>query len=128
MNAQASLPKWLWIPRIIAAAIIGQTLFFKFTGAELPVHIFTTLGAEPEGRIASAVVELIAVILLFVRPGVGGLLAAVVMVGALGAHLGPLGIEVGGDRGLFTMALIALGASCVVAWVDRASIPLLCKT
>ncbi len=127
MVETAALPKWLWIPRLIAAVIIGQTLYFKFTGAELPVQIFETLGAEPEGRIGTAVLELIAVILLIIRPGLGGALAAALMVGAIGAHLGPLGIEVDGDSTLFIMALVALLSSCLVAWVDRRTVPLLCK-
>ena len=128
MTETYALPKWLWIPRLLAAGIVGQTLFFKFTGAELPVHIFETLGAEPEGRIGTAVLELIAVILLFVRPGLGGAMVAVLMVGAIGAHLGPLGIEVQGDNSLFIMVILACLAGAVVAWVDRKSVPFLCKT
>ena len=44
--------------RLVAAAILAQTLFFKFTGAPEAVHIFTTLGVEPFGRIGLGVVEL----------------------------------------------------------------------
>ena len=55
-----------WTLRVIAAVILLQTLFFKFTGAAESVYIFTTLGAEPWGRIGSGVVELIASILLLV--------------------------------------------------------------
>ena len=40
------------------AAILLQTLFFKFTGAEESVYIFSTLGMEPFGRYASGVAEL----------------------------------------------------------------------
>ena len=43
--------------RLLAAAILLQTLYFKFTGAEESVYIFSTLGAEPWGRIGSGVVE-----------------------------------------------------------------------
>src|SRR5687768_8397472 len=53
-----------WTLQIIAAAILAQTLFFKFAGAEESVHIFRTLGLEPAGRIGSGVAELIAVVLL----------------------------------------------------------------
>ena len=49
-----------WTFQVIAAAILLQTLFFKFTGAEESVYIFTKLGAEPWGRIGSGVAELIA--------------------------------------------------------------------
>jgi len=50
-----------WSCRVIAAIILLQTLFFKFTGAPESVYIFTRVGAEPWGRIGSGVVELIAV-------------------------------------------------------------------
>jgi len=40
------------IGRIVAAIILVQTLFFKFTGAEESVYLFTKVGAEPLGRIA----------------------------------------------------------------------------
>ena len=38
--------------RVTAAAILLQTLYFKFTGAEESVYIFSTLGVEPWGRVA----------------------------------------------------------------------------
>ena len=64
----ASLPKseWVvsWICRIVAAVILGQTLFFKFTGAEESIYIFTKVGLEPWGRYGSGATELVATILL----------------------------------------------------------------
>ena len=83
-----------WILRIIVAVILLQTLFFKFTGAKESVYIFTTLGAEPWGRIGSGVVELIASILLLVpRTAVfGAILALGTICGAIFAHVTRLGI------------------------------------
>ena len=52
------------ICRITAAVILLQTLFFKFTGAEESIYIFTKVGLEPWGRYGSGVAELIAVVLL----------------------------------------------------------------
>jgi len=52
-----------WIIKLIAVVILVQTLFFKFTGAEESIYIFTKLGVEPFGRIGSGVFELIASIL-----------------------------------------------------------------
>ncbi|MGB0951738.1 MAG: DoxX family protein [Planctomycetota bacterium] len=115
------------VARLVAAVILGQTLFFKFTGAEESVHIFTTLGAEPWGRIGSGVAELIAVLLLLMprTAAIGGAMTVGLMVGAVGSHLGPLGIDVQGDGGtLFTMALIALVAGAVVAWIGRRELPI----
>ena len=53
-----------WICRVVAAIILGQTLFFKFTGAEESIYIFTKVGLEPWGRYGSGAAELVAVILL----------------------------------------------------------------
>ena len=54
----------IWALRIIPALILLQTLFFKFSGADESVYIFSTLGMEPWGRIGSGVLELIASILI----------------------------------------------------------------
>jgi hypothetical protein len=43
----------IWIPRIVAALILLQTLYFKFTGASESVWIFSQLGTEPWGRFGS---------------------------------------------------------------------------
>src|SRR5215510_14864081 len=97
-----------WICRIAASVILLQTLYFKFSGAPESVYIFTKIGLEPWGRYASGVVELFAsVLLLFPRTTwVGALLAAIVMVGAIGSHLTKLGIAVQNDSGLlFALAL-----------------------
>lgn len=49
----ATIESLEWLLRIAVAVILLQTLFFKFTGAKESVYIFTTLGAEPWGRIGS---------------------------------------------------------------------------
>ena len=119
-----------WIAQLLTAAILGQTLFFKFTGAPEAVHIFSTLGVESWGRYAAGIAELITVILLLIprTAFLGAVAAAGTMIGALGAHLGPLGIEIAGegieaDGGtLFILALVALIAAVVVIalrWAQR---------
>ncbi len=111
-----------WMLRLIPAAILAQTLFFKFTAAPESVYIFRTLGAEPWGRIGSGVAELVAAVLLLVprTSPFGGLLACGVMMGAIGAHLTRLGIEVQGDGGtLFVLALIVLVTSAIAVVRDR---------
>lgn len=115
-----------WGAQIIAAAILLQTLFFKFTGAPESVYIFETLGIEPWGRIGSGVAELVASILLLMpaTAAVGALLAACVMAGAIFSHLTTLGIEVQGDGGLlFAMAFLVLLCSLTVLWLRRRSLP-----
>ena len=111
-----------WAMRLVAAIIMFQTLYYKFSGSEESVYIFTTIGMEPWGRIAVGVMELIAAVLLLLYPTtwVGAGLAFGLMIGALGMHLTILGIEVKGDGGqLFLYALIVAVCSAVVLYYDR---------
>jgi hypothetical protein len=116
-----------WVCRIAAAVILSQTLYFKFSGAEESVYIFTKVGLEPWGRYASGVAELFAaVLLLFPRSiWLGALIAAGVMVGAIGSHLTTLGIVVKDDGGLlFALALIVFVSSLGTLFIHRRQIPL----
>ncbi|HSR52175.1 MAG TPA: DoxX family protein [Acidobacteriota bacterium] len=116
-----------WCCRILAALILLQTLFFKFTGAEESIYIFKQVGMEPWGRIGSGIAELIAAGLLILTSTawLGALLGLGVMVGAIGSHLTVLGIEVQGDGGLlFGLALVVFLCCAVVLYLHRHSIPL----
>lgn len=115
-----------WVLQLLVAGILLQTLFFKFTGAEESVYIFTTLGMEPWGRVGSGVVELVASLLLLVPATApfGAILTMGVMAGAIVSHLTVLGIEVKGDGGLlFALAVTALVASAAVLVIRRTQIP-----
>lgn len=103
--------------RIIAAVILLQTLYFKFTGAPESVDLFTKLGVEPWGRIGTGIVELFTGILLLIPSTafLGAFLGMGVMTGAIGSHLLVLGIESAGDGGtLFTLAIVVFVA-CLIA-------------
>ena len=111
-----------WIARLLAAVIMLQTLFFKFTASAESVYIFTTVGMEPWGRIGVGVMELIAAILIVVpaTAWLGAGLALGLMVGAIGMHLTLLGIEVQGDHGyLFGLALAVTLCSIYVLVHDK---------
>jgi len=117
-----------WILRLLAAAILLQTLFFKFTAAPESVYIFTRVGAEPWGRIGSGIVELVAAILLLWPrfTWLGSILALGMMAGAIASHLTVLGIEVQGDKGLlFGLALTVFVAAAGNLFLHRAEIPLI---
>lgn len=121
-----------WICQVIPAAILLQTLYFKFTGAAITVYIFDTVGLGAIGRYGSGVVELIAgVCLLWPRfAWLGAVLTIATLTGAIGAHLGPLGITFdypGGqeDGSLFALGCIAWVSSTVVLYIRRKSIPIL---
>ena len=118
-----------WTLRGIAAVILLQTLFFKFTGAKESVYIFTTLGMEPWGRIGSGVAELIASILLLLPQTVvfGAILSLGVISGAIFFHLTKLGIALPlvDDHGeLFALAIIVFVCSAVVLIMHRDELPL----
>src|SRR5688572_28703177 len=114
--------------KVIVAAILLQTLYFKFTGAEESIYIFETVGMEPWGRIGSGIVELIAAILLLINrtAWLGALLALGVICGALFFHFTTLGIEVQGDGGfLFMLACTVFVASSIILWQERKNIPVI---
>jgi hypothetical protein len=117
-----------WILRGIAAVILLQTLFFKFTGAKESVYIFSTLGMEPWGRIGSGVVELIASVLLLLPStiAIGAVLSLGVISGAIFFHLTKLGIALPAvdDHGeLFGLAVIVFACSAVVLMMHRGELP-----
>lgn len=113
----------LWALRILAALIMIQSLFFKFSASEESVYIFSTLGIEPWGRIGTGVMELIAsILILYPRTtSFGALLGAGLMAGAIFSHLATkLGIEVKGDGGLlFAYACIVLLSCVVLLWFHQ---------
>jgi putative oxidoreductase len=124
-----------WTAQLGVAAVLAQTLFFKFTYAPETQVIF----AERGGRLAATavgLVELLCVILLIVprTAAIGAILSLLVIGGAIFTHLTSLGIEIidpvtgEGDGGLlFGLALtVALGSMMVLAfrwrqlpWVNR---------
>jgi UPF0716 family protein affecting phage T7 exclusion len=117
-----------WVLQGATAVILAQTLFFKFSAAKESVYIFSTLGLEPWGRIGSAVVELIAAVLLLVPRTVvyGALISLGVISGAIVSHLTKLGIALPAvdDHGeLFALAVIVFFASAGVLLLHRNEIP-----
>jgi uncharacterized membrane protein YphA (DoxX/SURF4 family) len=131
-----------WILRLVAAIILLQTLFFKFTAAPESIYIFTKLGVfvhgylpflgvatiEPVARIGSGVLELIAALFLLTPQFVwaGALLAITATAGAIVSHLTFLGIEVQGDKGLlFGLAITVVVTSAVALFLHRGQIPVI---
>ena len=133
----SALPKWIqWTLRLVPAIILVQSLFFKFSGAEESILLFTTIGLEPIGRIGIGIAELIiAIVLLVPRTTVlGALAAASTMAGAVFFHLfTPLGIAIqlpNGESdggGLFTMAVLVLLLSLLIVYFHRSKLPIIRK-
>lgn len=111
-----------WIVRIVAAVILLQTLYFKFTAHPESVALFTKLGLEPWGRIGTGVIELIAGILLLIPATafIGAVLGIGLMAGAIMSHLMVIGIESAGDGGqLFVLAIVVMLCSVITVWNYR---------
>lgn len=120
------LALFFWSLRLLAALIMLQTLFFKFSGAEESVYIFSQLGIEPWGRIGTGIAELIASILILIprTTPLGALLGLGIMSGALLFHLTKLGIVVRDDHGqLFIYAVLVFISCLILAWSFRKQIP-----
>ena len=118
------------ISAIVAAVILLQTLYFKFTGAPESVYIFNQLGIEPYGRIGTGVLELIISILLLVKRTslIGAILGIGVISGAILSHLFILGIEVQGDGGLlFGLAIIVFALLLLTVILQKEKLLLFVK-
>lgn len=112
------------------AVVFVQSLFYKFTGSDESIFIFSTLRDwsgiglfEPAGRWIIGSAELVASILLFV-PGLtifGAAMAIGIMTGAISFHLfTPLGVEIMGDGGeLFILACGVWLSGWVILWLKR---------
>lgn len=127
-SIQRNLNLVSWVLQIIVAAILLQTLFFKFTGAAESVYIFSLLGAEPWGRIGSGVIELIAAILLLTprTTTLGAILAFGAISGAILSHLFKLGLVIKDDGGLlFGLALVVFFCSGLILLIHRREIPII---
>jgi uncharacterized membrane protein YphA (DoxX/SURF4 family) len=120
---------FIWLLRLIAAVILLQTLYFKFTAKPESVELFTQLGMEPWGRIGTGIAELITAILLLIPRTtlLGALMGVGLMSGAIFFHLTKLGINFGGDAILFSYAVITfVCCSCLIV-IFRKNIPQLLK-
>jgi hypothetical protein len=113
-----------WAAQLVVAAILAQTLYFKFTYAAETQVIFGRLGGRPVATLVGLTELACVVLLLFPRtPVLGAFLALATIGGAIVLHLTVLGIQIinpatgKGDGGLlFALAvLVALGSFVVLA-------------
>ncbi len=115
---------WL-VVKITAAAILLQTLFFKFSAAPESVYIFSSVGIEPWGRIGTGILELITAVLILIprTSWIGALLSVGLMLGAVATHLFIIGIDVLNDGGkLFALAIITLACSVAILLHEKVKI------
>jgi uncharacterized membrane protein YphA (DoxX/SURF4 family) len=112
--------------RLLIAAILIQTLRFKFTAHPDSVYIFTEVGLEPYGRIGIGIAELFAAILILFQKTIwlGAASTLGIISGAILMHLTQLGIEINNDGGvLFYTAVFLCILSSITLWIERKNIP-----
>ncbi len=131
-----------WIAQFAVAAILAQTLFFKFTYAPETRLIFSDLGGRPAATVAGLAELACALLLLYPgTPMLGAFLTIGVMAGAIGTHLFLIGIEIvdpatgHGDGGLLfglAVAVLALSSAVIIlrrrefaAWISALRRPTL---
>lgn len=110
-----------WVSRGVAAVIMLQTLYFKFTAQQESVQLFSMLGMEPWGRIGIGIGELIAAILILYpsTSWIGAGLGLGLMSGAIFFHLTILGIFFGGDALLFSYAVTVFVSCAILLYFDK---------
>src|SRR5262245_21035174 len=116
----------IWTCSLVAAGIMIETLFFKFTAAPESVYIFRKMGTEPWMRWVQGIWELLAAIgLLWPRMRwAGGILTTGAMAAAILSHLTWLGFAVQGDHGLlFGLAIVTFTCGVTVMMMHREHIP-----
>ena len=115
-----------WVCRGLAAGIMMETLYFKFTGHPESIDIFSRMHMESWGRYGQGIWELMASVLLFIPPltWLGAFLTLAAMGAAILSHLTVLGIQIRGDHGLlFGMACLTCLAGLITLWIHQRSIP-----
>ena len=115
----------IYFPVGLAALVMLQTLYFKFSASEESVYIFTKVGIEPWGRIGTGIAELLASVLLIIPRYrfLGALVGAGIMFGAIASHLFILGIEIMNDNGyLFFLAWVVLLCCSWILYVEKEKI------
>jgi hypothetical protein len=104
----------LWVLQIAAAAMLGMAGFAKLTGAPEMIALFDAVGVGQWFRYATGALEVLGAVLLLVPAlaGVGALVLASVMLGAVLTHL----FLIGGSP---VMPLVLLVVVAVIAYARR---------
>lgn len=108
----------LWVLQVAVAALFVVSAVPKLGGAPMIVQMFDVLGFGQWFRYTTAVLELGGAALLLVPglAGIGALVLAIVMVGAIFVHALVLG-------GSAVPALVLLAATLTIAWFRQTQVP-----
>ncbi len=105
---------FIWTLQILAGALFVMAGFGKLSGSESSLELFDTIGMGQWFRYLTGVLELLGGLGLFIPSlsGVGAIVLAVVMAGAVFLHF----FVIGGSP---LMAGILFGATVTIAWGRR---------
>ena len=130
-SKNARIVSWV-LQVVLAAAFLFMGAIPKLTADPMSVALFEKLGF-PAGMYIVGVLEGLAAILLLVprMHAVGGALVVTLMLGAIGSHLGPLGLateltvdgETSTNPAMVVMAILFLVLSAGVVWLRRDELP-----
>lgn len=99
-----------WVAQIVVVAILGQTLYHKFTDAPEVVELFSKMGMGPFGYKLTGLLELVACLLLLTPQAAiwGAILSWGIMSGAVIGHITKIGFQ--GEFGV-------MGGMAIAAWL-----------
>jgi uncharacterized membrane protein YphA (DoxX/SURF4 family) len=124
VSAVKPAPRWqkfaLWAVKLLLVATFAAAGGVKLYGLPMMIQNFELIGLGQWFRYFTGTLELIGAVALLVpsAAALGGLLLAVIMVGATFAHLLVL-------PGSAVPALVLFALSLIVAWAHRHQMPLL---
>ena len=121
MKIQVSM---IWMIRILAAVILLHSFYLKVSADPDSVAMFSALTMEPWGRISTAILELVAVVMIL-NPGVSGIGAGIglfLKAGAIFFHITKLGIKVNGSSILFIYTCACFLLCILLSWIHRKQI------
>jgi putative oxidoreductase len=104
----------LWVLQVGAAAMLGMAGFAKLFGEPAMIGLFEAIGIGQWFRYVTGGLEVLGAVLLLVPAlaGVGALLLACVMLGAIATHL----FVIGGTPAMPLVLLVAVG---IIAYARR---------
>lgn len=117
-----------WIAQIIVIAILGMTLYGKFTDAPEVVELFSKIDMGPVGYKLIGAFELVACVMLLIPKSAiwGAILSWGLMSGALLGHITKIGFA--GELGLLAgMAAVAWVLSCLIIFLRSRQVSFISK-
>ena len=111
MNAKTKIISW--ILQLCIITMLAPAAYFKLTGHEGAIDLFTMLGMEPTGRYIIGFLEATACVLLLTPNSAvhGAILSLGIMIGAVIAHFSKIGF---GDMFDYSSIALVICSSAII--------------